>query len=218
MRNGPAIAASDRGLWSWFFRGDKGSAFKDDAARFAAGRFGMWLLIVTLAIVFFATILAYIIVRLSPQNRADWPPVEMPGLPTLFVWSTMALVASSGTMHVATVAAKGSERTAGGWMLATLALALLFLALQVVAWVEAARENMDFQAHLYAWTFYVLTALHAIHIAGGVGPMARTTVQAFRGRYDATNHRGIVYCAMYWHFLDVVWLILYVTLLWGSMR
>jgi cytochrome c oxidase subunit 3 len=199
-------------------RGEKPSIFRSPEARFAAGRMGMWLFLVTLAIIFFATLLAYVFVRLTPGNAENWPPPDMPGLPRLLAVSTGVLLASSATMHIATVAARRGERAAGPWMLATLLLGVGFLVLQVLAWRGAAAAHLTFADHLYGWTFYVLTILHAVHVVGGLGPMVRTTVQAWRGRYGPGKVEGIVYCGMYWHFLDAVWLVLYGTLLWGSAR
>ncbi len=69
---------------------------------------------------------------------------------------------------------------------------------------------------LYAWTFYVLTAMHAAHVIGGLPAMAITAFRASRASYTPENHRGIVYCAMYWHFLDGAWIVLYATLWLGS--
>ena len=71
---------------------------------------------------------------------------------------------------------------------------------------------------LYAWTFYVLTALHALHVLGGLPPMLIVTVRALRMGYGPSDHRGLVYCAMYWHFLDAVWIVLYAILWIGSLR
>ena len=63
---------------------------------------------------------------------------------------------------------------------------------------------------LYMFTFYVLTALHALHILGGLIFLATVTAKSFAGRYSPDYHPGVTYAAMYWHFLDVVWLIMFV--------
>ena len=58
---------------------------------------------------------------------------------------------------------------------------------------------------------------HALHVLGGLGPLVLTTRNAFKGRYlgSAYDRRGLIYCSMYWHFLDVAWVLLYCLLLWG---
>lgn len=200
------------------FRGAKDSPFLDDAARRSAGRFAMWLFLVTLAVIFVSTILAYVIVRLSPVNADRWVPAGAGGLPGILGLSTALLLASSGTMHLGVLAARRGERTVGGWTAATLALGFAFLACQVIAWREASASGIRFDASLYAWTFYVLTGLHALHLFCGLPCLAVTVAQAYRGRYGPEDHAGLVLCAMYWHFLDGVWLVLYPILLWGSHR
>jgi cytochrome c oxidase subunit III len=65
---------------------------------------------------------------------------------------------------------------------------------------------------LYLFTFYVLTALHALHVIGGMVLLAVVTIRAFAGRYSAAYYPGVKYAAMYWHFLDVVWLVMFVLL------
>ncbi len=202
----------------FLFRNQRITPFTDPTARFDAGRFGMWLLILTLAVIFVSTLLAYAIVRLSPMNIDNWPPPHMPPLPSVLMLSTIVLLASSGTMHVALTAARQGERSVGMWMATTLALGVGFLGLQFFAWVSAMQANMAFSRHLYAWTFYVLTVLHALHVLGGLVPMAFTTSNALRGRYGPERLAGITYCGMYWHFLDAAWIALYLTLLWGSTR
>ncbi|MBL9121432.1 MAG: cytochrome c oxidase subunit 3 [Phycisphaerae bacterium] len=200
------------------FRNQRVTPFTDPTARFEAGRFGMWLLIATLAVIFASTLMAYVFVRLSPNNIGNWPPPHMPPLPQALLLSTIFLIASSGTMHVATLAARRGEPGVGVWMVATLCLGCAFLGVQTYAWIDAMRDNMAFTKHLYAWTFYVLTVLHALHVIGGLLPMLVTTRNAVRGLYGPERLAGITYCGMYWHFLDAAWIVLYATLLWGSTR
>ena len=57
-----------------------------------------------------------------------------------------------------------------------------------------------------------LTALHGVHVVAGLIPMAVTTRRAYAGRYSAERHEGVTMCAMYWHFLDAVWLIIFCNL------
>ena len=199
------------------FRSDK-PIFADETARQQAGRFGMWLFLLTLAVIFIATIFGFVVVRVGPTNVGHWPPVDAPPLPLALLASTLVLFVSDATIHVARVAASRGERSTGPWMLATFVFALGFLVMQMLAWASAARSNMVLTDDLYAWTFYVLTALHALHVLGGIVPMSVVTYRAFRGAYSPTRDEGVAHCAMYWHFLDIVWLALYATLWWGSQR
>jgi len=188
--------------------------FDDPKARFQAGLFGMWLFLVVLAVVFASTILAYLVVRID--NGAAFIPADAPKPPALLLASTVALVLSSFTMQRALRAGRTGDPRQGGLMLVTLILALAFLVAQGLAWRQLYEQNLVISDNLYAWTFYVLTGLHAAHVLGGLPPMLVTTWRASRAAYGPDDYRGITYCAMYWHFLDVVWIVLYATLLIGS--
>jgi cytochrome c oxidase subunit 3 len=186
----------------------------DPALRFAAGKHGMRLLLVSLGMLFAASMLMYMIVRVQSP---EWPPRGMPPLPPLLIVSTMVLLVSSATMQWAVASARCDRPAATARAMAiTSLLAVIFLALQALAWIEMILANLDIHDHLYAFTFYVLTALHALHVVGGLGPMFIVTARAFRGRYSSRDYAALVYCAMYWHFLGAVWLVLYATLLVGT--
>ena len=193
--------------------------FEGPRARHGAGVFGMWLFLVTLAVLFVATILGYLVVRLNPDPAEPFLPEDAPALPRTLLLSTVLLLASSGVMH-ATVRSvrRGDSVAAGRRAGVTLALALGFLALQGWAWVDLWRQQLRIGDSLYAWTFYVLTGLHAAHVIGGLVPLAVVWVRARRGRYSPDHPEGVVYCAMYWHFLDAVWIALYATLWLGSLN
>jgi cytochrome c oxidase subunit 3 len=213
-----APSRPSRSLLARLLGGTERSPFADRAGRDTALRFGMALFLITLAVIFAATLLAYVIVRLSPVNADSWRPAGAGSLPTMLAISTAALLASSGTIHLALVAARRGERSVAGWVAATFALGLLFLTLQIVGWGQATAANIRFDQSLYAWTFYVLTGLHALHLLAAFPPLAVVLVRASRGAYGPDATGGLVLCAMYWHFLDAVWIILYATLLWGSGR
>jgi len=191
------------------------SPFEDPKERATAGVIGMACFIISLVMVFGATILAVVAVRL--QNPGPWPPGGDVGLPPVLLASTVVLIFSSGTMIAATRAAEvGDARSLARWMTAPFVLAILFLVAQGIAWGELIDLGVGIDSNLWAWTFYVLTALHALHVLGGIVPMGVVTQHALRHRYSVENHRGVTYVGMYWHFLDVAWLGLYATLWWAT--
>lgn len=189
--------------------------FEDPRARTEAGVMGMLVFIVSLAMIFAATILGLVVVRI--EDDGPWPPAGMPALPSLLALSTIVILVSSLTMWLTTRAiARDRQVEFRRWLWTTFALGIAFLVMQVAAWSQVIADELDFDRHLYAWTFYVLTALHALHVLGGIGPMAVVVRHAGRGRYRADQHRGVTYLAMYWHFLDLAWVSLYATLVWGT--
>ncbi len=192
--------------------------FDSGRSRHAAGVFGMWLFLVTLGVLFVATILGYLVVRINPDPAEPFIPEDAPPLPRLLLVSTVALMAGSWALHgmVRAVRAGWQARAA---RLAGLALTagLGFLALQAWAWVDLWRAQLHVGESLYAWSFYVLTGLHAAHVVGGLPPLLLVWWRMRKGRYSPAHPEGAVYCAMYWHFLDAVWLALYGTLWLGSL-
>ncbi|MBP1621301.1 MAG: heme-copper oxidase subunit [Acidobacteria bacterium] len=180
----------------------------------ATGKLGMRLLIASLAVLFASTITGYLVVR----TRAEvWPPVGMPSLPSGLWLSTVLIVLSSLTIQWAVAGIRRDrQQPLRLGLLATLVLGLAFLASQTVNWFGLVAADVRPGANLYAFTFFVLTWLHALHVVGGLVPLAVVTTRAWRGGYSAGFHPGVEYTAMYWHFLDVVWLILFAVLYLGS--
>ncbi len=175
-----------------------------------AGTMGVWLFVGSLSVFFLASLAAYIAVRVQAET---WPPSGMPGLPAVLWASTSLLVASSATLHLAHRAVtRGDTRWAARALLVTLTLGVAFLASQAWAWYGLVSEQITARSNLWAFTFFVLTALHGIHVIGGLVPLAVTTVRARRGRYTWARHAGVRNCAIYWHFLGGVWLTLFMLL------
>lgn len=194
------------------------SPFRTASERFAAGRMGMLIFLVSLAILFIASLVGYGVIRIQ---LSGWPR-DLPPLPLVLLVSTMILILSSCVLQAALISIRENKcaRTAR-LMLATTLLGLLFLIMQAFAWNHwfAAVGDQWNDSQPYRWalaSFYVLTGIHALHVVGGIAPMIVVTANAIRGRYDAQRHAGIHYCAMYWHFLGGVWIVLYLTLLIGT--
>ena len=180
----------------------------------STGKLGMRLLIASLAMLFAASITGYIVVRTRAEQ---WPPEGMPALPSGLWLSTVLIVVSSLTIQwaVAGIRRDRQQPLRLGLSL-TLLLGLAFLASQTVNWFGLVAADVRPGANLYAFTFYLLTWLHALHVVGGLVPLGLVTARAWRGGYTAGFHPGVEYTAMYWHFLDVVWLVLFAVLFLGS--
>jgi cytochrome c oxidase subunit 3 len=171
----------------------------------------MALFLVSLSILFAASLVGYLVVR---QRAARWVPEGTPPLPWGLWLSTLVLVISSGTMHGALLAIRGGrQQPATRALAATLALGILFLLTQVWNWWRmVAVDAVLPTGSLYGFTFYVLTVLHALHVVGGLVPLALTTAKSSRGAYSWADFQGVRLTGMYWHFLGVVWLVLFAVL------
>jgi cytochrome c oxidase subunit 3 len=137
-----------------------------------------------------------------------WPPdgAELPVARTAL--ATVVLVASSGVMHLAVVAAKrGDSRTAARWLGVTALMGAVFLSNQVFEYAEAPFQIDD---HAYGSIFYLMTGFHGLHVLGGlifIGAVAAVIA----GRSRAPTYTTVEVCAYYWHFVDVVWVAMFAT-------
>jgi len=175
-----------------------------------AAPFGMALFLVSLGVLFLAGLVAWAVVA----SRADeWPPSDAPPLPGLLWVSTALLAAGSATVQRA-VGRVGADRTreARHALAATLVLGISFLVCQGTAWSRLAAADLTMRSSLAGWLFYFLTGLHAAHVVGGLVPVALVTRRAFGEGLGPRGADSVRHCAAYWHFLGVVWLVLFAVL------
>ena len=169
---------------------------------------GMLLFIISEVMVFGAFFTAYFFIRIAQGN--PWPapgtslPVEVAGV------NTAILVSSSFTMHWAQTAIKQGNRFGlkAGMLLTTL-LGATFLMIQINEYVHIGFAPHD---HAQGTIFYGLTGLHGAHVFIGLTLLMMVNVRAFRGHYSAKEHRGVEVPGIYWHFVDVMWIIVYLTI------
>lgn len=98
-------------------------------------------------------------------------------------------------------------------LVASLVLALGFLGLQSYAWYSIWQQMAAVAGGIgssYLTTFYIMTGLHAAHVVGGLVPLVIITVNAYRSMYGTKKSAGVRFTAIYWHFLDVVWCVIFV--------
>ncbi len=175
-------------------------------AELAIGTTGMWWFLASLGMIFGASVVGLFWVRAAAEV---WPPPDAPRLPAGLWPSTVIILLSTVTMEWARQARLRPGRPGLALALVvTLVLGLGFLVAQTRGWFLLAAADFTATTSLYAFTFYMLTVLHALHVLGGLGPLA---VVALRARRLGAGWpaRGVVYTAMYWHFLTGVWLVLF---------
>ena len=161
----------------------------------------------TLSMLFGASVVGYLITR--SQNDV-WKTASMPGLPLGLLASTLLLAALSAAMHVAKRAVRQNRfETLQRALSVALLLGLAFVIGQAQNWRSMYGAAIATDARtLYAFTFYMLTGLHAVHVIGGFVPLLVVLSKAKRREYSSSNHEGVKLCAQYWDYLGVIWLIL----------
>ena len=171
---------------------------------------GMSLTIVTEATLFAMLLFVYFYL----YSHADaWPlgDIEPPELLVVSV-RTVLLFLSSATMSVADRAVRrGRTGLATAAVVATIVLALVFLAGHVEEMLRLPGEY-TWSTNAYGSLFYVIVNFHGAHLLLGVLFLAFTLVALRRGRYTADSHEGFKVSGMYWHFVDVVWVFVFPTL------
>ena len=185
-------------------REPSGEAKLDRAGAAEHRRFGMWLFLASLAMLFGGSLVGFLVIR---SRAPAWPPEGSPGLPAAF-WVSTALLAVVSAFLVASERAVDEGRIDRLPRLLTAASAtgVAFVLSQIAGWAALAGASELPQNNLYLFGVYVLSFLHVLHVLGGLVPLVWTAVRSRRGHYTADDHEGVTGVAMYWHFLGVVWL------------
>lgn len=168
---------------------------------------GMVMFLASWAMLFAALFFAYAALR----ARADvWPP---PGyrLPTgLPLVNTVVLLGSSVTLALGLRDLRaGRAGRLAPWIGATLVLGAVFLLLQLAVWRSVWHSGLHADTSIYGSVFYALTVFHALHVLAGLSVIAWLLRGALRGAYGAAKHAPIRVGAMFWHFVDVVWVVMF---------
>ena len=170
-------------------------------------KFILWLFLVSIIMLFASQTSAYLVRR----AEGNWLEFQMP---TIFWYSTGVLLLSSIMMQVAYFAAKKDQfKQLKIAISITFVLGLLFLWMQFEGWKELVKMNVYFVGNPSGSFFYVFTGLHGFHIITGLIVLMTALTAAFKMKVHAKNLRRIQICATYWHFLDLLWLYLFVFLL-----
>jgi cytochrome c oxidase subunit III len=177
------------------------------SSRVDSSLLGMYLFIISEIMVFGAFFTAYFFIRVVAGD--EWPAAgtELPKL--IAGVNTMILFSSSGTMHVALEAVKAGNRNLLKLaIMTTFLLGATFLFIQINEYVHIGFAPSD---SAQASVFYGLTGLHGAHVTVGLTLLAFASIRAFRGHFTPEDHRGVEIPGIYWHFVDVMWLVVYFT-------
>jgi cytochrome c oxidase subunit 3 len=129
--------------------------------------------------------------------------------------NTAILLSSSLTMHWALESIKhGNRNGLRAGLLITFLLGLTFLSIQVNEYVNLTHEGLTPQHFAQGSVFFGLTGLHGAHVFIGLTLLGMATLRAFRGHYTPEEHRGVEVPGIYWHFVDVMWIIVYSSVYW----
>lgn len=171
---------------------------------------GAILLLVSLGIFFFASLVLYAIyvVRRVGSEAGAIIPFH---LPPSFILTTVALIAISVLLHLAVTAVRRERQSDFRlYILIAFCVSLLFFAIQGVGlyWmIQQLLGPFNTMTNLYGFTLF-LVLVHALHVIGGVAGLTLIFFGIAKNRYDHERNFPVRFCALYWHFLDAVWIVM----------
>lgn len=172
---------------------------------------GLAILLVSTGMIFISLLVAFLARRALGE---DWISMHKPHL----LWvNTIVLILSSIALDTSRRALRARDRSRFNlWWTAATGLGFLFLLGQFVVWQELRAAGVYVATNPSSSFFYVLTAVHAAHLIGGMSALIWVDVQAWRLQLGPAKRTAIDVCAIFWHYLDGLWLILMASFyIWG---
>ena len=167
----------------------------------------MWTFIGSECMLFGTLIATFMIYR--GRNLVGPYPDELLNIPFITV-TTFVLLMSSLMMVLALAAVQRNDaRGTKLWLFMTAFFGLIFLGGQYYEFNHFVHEGLPLSRNLFSSTFFVLTGTHGMHVAGGVLWLGTLWTRAMTGKLDASNSETVEIAGLYWHFVDVVWIILF---------
>ncbi len=170
-------------------------------------KFALWLFMITVVMIFAALTSAYIV----RQGEGNWTEFELP----VAMWVTSAIILlSSATMHWALISAKRNELERVKLAISiTTVLGAAFLIGQFYVWGVLVDNSIFFVGNPSGSFLYVLSGLHGLHLISGVIFLIIVLISTLKYKVHSKSLNQIQMCATYWHFLDALWIYLFVFLL-----
>ena len=171
------------------------------------GKLGMWLFLASEVMFFTGFIGSYIVLRLASPS---WPdPTQLLDTPLLAV-NTFVLICSSGTMVYALQSIQnGNQKRLQMFLLFTILLGCTFLGIKAYDYNHLIHAGFTISSNLFFSCYYMLTGFHGLHVTGGVVAFITLLVRARQGAFTPERHTYVEYVGLYWHFVDIVWIVLF---------
>lgn len=180
-------------------------------AKASPGKIGMWIFLVTDAMSFSGFLIAYAVLRI----KLEWPsPAEYLGV-ILSGIATFLLVCSSVSMVLSIDACKQRNREAMlRWLFVTICGGAIFLCIQAYEYIHLVGQGITLTSfahgtNLFGSTFFMVTGFHGLHVATGVGYLICEYINARKGHYDNGNYNRLEILGLFWHFVDLVWILVF---------
>ncbi|MBI4051449.1 MAG: heme-copper oxidase subunit III [Elusimicrobia bacterium] len=181
---------------------------EETATGIPSGKLGIWMFLASEVMLFGAFISSYVILR-TGSPLFEIPLREMLGIP-LATLNTFILITSSVTMVLALDSIqKNNQKGLVGFLAATVVLGFAFLGIKAFEYHHKWAEGITLSSGLFGSFYYTLTGLHALHVIGGILFNLYILRNGMKGIYSNDHHERVEYAGLYWHFVDLVWVILF---------
>lgn len=178
-----------------------------DARRTPVSKMGFWIFIASESTFFASLIGTYLALHGSAVSGPK--PMDVFNIPLTTI-STFDLLMSSLMMVLAVAASReGRMRQTRLWLGMTALLGAIFLGFQAYEFTTFVGEGLSYTTNIFASSFYTLTGFHGAHVAFGVAWLLMLLVQSFRHGLSAANAVKVEVAGLYWHFVDVVWIVIF---------
>ena len=183
-------------------------SLKDHADRNARSKkMLLWFAMISMFMMFAGLTSAYVV----STSRPDWLKDFV--LPDAFIISTVIIVVSSLTFHMAKVTMKKGDRNGTTmWLLSTLGLGIAFVAAQIYGFGKVIESGYYFtgpESTVTTSFLYIVTVVHLVHLFAGLIVLLVVIYNHFKQKYSSSQTLGIELGAMFWHFLDILWVYLF---------
>ncbi|MFZ1699377.1 MAG: cytochrome c oxidase subunit 3 [Pyrinomonadaceae bacterium] len=210
--SGPSGGGGDQGGGGANKPDDTSPLTEPEIFRPAISRILTGFLLLVVMMTFGGLIAAYIVI--ATNNVAEWRPFDLP----IQVWiSTALIVLSSVTYHLGSSAVgRNAHESARKWFIVTTVLGAAFISSQILAWMALSARGLYVGGNPYAGFFYVMTAVHAVHVLGGIAALGSILLRAWFPTQKAAEieKRSTIanVVGWYWHFMGALWIVLFVLL------
>ena len=167
----------------------------------------MWFFLASDCLFFGSFIAAYLLYR--DRNISGPYPADLFDIPFTSVSSFVLLMSSVSMVLALAAIQRGDVRRMRIWLLTTALLGIVFLGGQAFEFTEFYREGLTLKTNMFGTTFFVLTGFHGAHVTVGVLILLSMWAASFKGKLTQENSLNVELAGLYWHFVDIVWIVIF---------
>jgi heme/copper-type cytochrome/quinol oxidase subunit 3 len=170
-------------------------------------KLGMWAFLAS-EVMFFTALIGVFISFKVDHHEAFEEAHHVLSLPLATIGTTVLIVSSFAVVMALEAIQADDRRVFLNWMGLTVVFGVTFLSIQAIEWYELMHEGIE-AGDIFGTAFFTTTGFHGLHVLGGVVWISLLMLRAAGGEYSAKNNLGIELFGLYWHFVDVVWIVLF---------